>query len=117
LVRDAGFGHGYQRDLYAQCWALVYFLRTRHSDQFLTFLDLLRGSVTMKSASEQGDRSGSDRVVECFTRAFGSDLAKLEREWLACMATVRTPLETHAPQATRTTKPAVSGVSGTRSSP
>ena len=29
LVRDAGFGHGYQRDLYAQAWALVYYLRTQ----------------------------------------------------------------------------------------
>ena len=26
LVRDAGFGRGYQRDLYAQAWALVYYL-------------------------------------------------------------------------------------------
>ena len=43
LVRDAGFGRGYQRDLYAQAWALVYYLRTRHSREFLTFLDLLRG--------------------------------------------------------------------------
>ena len=42
LVRDAGFGRGYQRDLYAQAWALVYYLRTQHPQQFLTFIDLLR---------------------------------------------------------------------------
>ena len=42
LVRDAGFGRGYNRDLYAQAWALVYYLRAQHPQQFLTFLDLLR---------------------------------------------------------------------------
>ena len=31
LVRDAGFGRGYQRDLYAQAWSLVYYLRARAS--------------------------------------------------------------------------------------
>ena len=45
LVRDADFGRGYQRDLYAQAWALVYYLRTRHPDEFLTFLDLLRNPL------------------------------------------------------------------------
>src|SRR5262249_36185174 len=30
LLRDAGFGHGYQRDAYAAAWALVYYLRKEH---------------------------------------------------------------------------------------
>ncbi len=42
LVRDAGYGRGYQRDLYAQAWSLVFFLRSQHPEQFLTYLDLLR---------------------------------------------------------------------------
>ena len=42
LLRDAGFGHGYERNLYAQAWALVYYLRVQHPQQFLTFLDLAR---------------------------------------------------------------------------
>ena len=42
LVRDTGYGRGYQRDLYAQAWSLVYYLRAQHPEQFLTFLDLLR---------------------------------------------------------------------------
>ena len=42
LLRDVGFGRGYRRDLYAQAWALVYFLRKQHPREFVTFLDLLR---------------------------------------------------------------------------
>jgi hypothetical protein len=96
LVRDAGFGRGYQRDLYAQAWALVYYLRTRHSREFLTFLDLLRGP-------DPGGEPGSpplgraDRVFHSFQRAFGSDLDALERDWRAFIAGVKTPLEQNRP--------------------
>ncbi len=96
LVRDAGFGHGYQRDLYAQAWALVYFLRTQHPQQFLTFLDLLRGPGSADSSSS-GPRS--DPVLAAFQRAFGTDLLALEREWREFMAGVRTPLEQQNPAA------------------
>ena len=95
LVRDAGFGHGYQRDLYAQAWALVYYLRTWHSREFLTFLDLLRGPDSGDPGSLATGRG--DRVFGAFQRAFGSDLVALERDWRAFMATVKTPLEQNRP--------------------
>lgn len=94
LVRDAGFGHGYSRDLYAQAWALVYYLRTQHPEHFLTFLDLLR-SPTEGADSEAGTRG--DRYFRAFERAFGPDLTNLERNWRVFVDTVKTPLEQHAP--------------------
>jgi hypothetical protein len=94
LVRDAGFGHGYSRDLYAQAWALVYYLRTQHSEQFLKFIDLLRSP----NASEPSAATAAgDRFFHAFERAFGSDLANLERNWRVFMKAVKTPLEQHAP--------------------
>ncbi len=42
LLRDGGFGHGYQRNAYGAAWALVYYLRRCHATEFRTFLDLLR---------------------------------------------------------------------------
>jgi hypothetical protein len=94
LVRDLGYGRGYQRDLYAQSWSLVYFLRSREPVRFLTFLDLLRSSDETLS-----ELSPSDRWIAAFRRAFGTDLDALEHEWFDFMSTVRTPLERHAPQA------------------
>ncbi len=102
LVRGAGFGHGYQRDLYAQAWALVYFLRTQHPRQFLTFIDLLRGPADDAPAPVAG---ADDRVFKSMARAFGPDLDQLEEDWHAFMKTVQTPLERHAPE---TEAPAVS---------
>ena len=98
LVRDTGFGQGYQRDLYAQAWALVYFLRTQRAQQFLTFLDLLRIPETASDggAIPQSDRG--ERVISAFRRAFGPDLDVLERDWHRFMAEVQTPLEQHAPR-------------------
>ncbi len=56
LVRDSGYGRGYRRDLYAQAWSLVYYLRVQHPRQFLTFLDsaskprcLARGSLRKRA--------------------------------------------------------------------
>ena len=86
LVRDAGFGHGYQRDAYAAAWALVYYLRREHPAQFLTFLDLLR-------TPDPEVRPRADRTVALFGAAFGADLHRLEADWHRVMATVRTPLE------------------------
>ncbi len=99
LVRDAGFGRGYQRDLYAQAWALVYYLRTQRPGQFLTFLDLLRNpdADSDGGALLQGVRA--DRVFNTFRRSFGPDLDGLERDWRRFMADVQTPLEQHAPTA------------------
>jgi hypothetical protein len=94
LVRDAGFGRGYQRDLYAQAWALVYYLRTQRSREFLTFIDLLRGPT---DGAPDTPSAGGDRIFSAFQRAFGTDLDRLEKDWRAFMATVHTPLEQNAP--------------------
>jgi len=102
LVRDAGFGHGYARDLYAQAWALVYYLRTQHPQQFLTFIDLLRSPT--ESASSPATSPG-DRVFHAFQRAFGTDLANLDRNWRVFMETVQTPLEQHSPADRPSSKP------------
>jgi Protein of unknown function (DUF1570) len=102
LVRDSGFGRGYQRDLYAQAWALVYYLRTRHAREFLTFLDLLRGPDSGEEESPTTARG--DRVSRAFQRAFGNDLGALERDWRAFMATVKTPLEQNQPPDEKTPK-------------
>src|SRR3954454_3297481 len=71
LLRDSGFGHGYQRDAYAAAWALVYYLRQKHPAQFVTFLDLLR-------SPDPEVRPREDRTVAHFRAAFGEDLHALE---------------------------------------
>ncbi len=90
LIRDGGFAHGYNRDRYAEAWALVDFLRTQKPTEFLSFLDLLRAS-----AGESA--SGPDRVVQSFHKAFGSDLDSLARDWIAFTNAAKTPLEQHEP--------------------
>jgi Protein of unknown function (DUF1570) len=95
LVRDAGFGRGYQRELYAQAWALVYYLRTQRSRDFLTFIDLLRPSEAIQDTQP----ATGDRIVGAFQRAFGSDLDRVDKDWRAFMMTVHTPLEQNAPPA------------------
>jgi hypothetical protein len=109
LVRDAGFGHGYSRDLYAQAWALVYYLRTEHPAQFLKFIDLLRNPT---EGLPLGAASSSDRFFHAFERAFGPDLANLERNWRVFMKAAKTPLEQHLPADQPPAKP-----SGTKSAP
>ena len=101
-MRDAGFGRGYQRDLYAQAWALVYYLRTRHPAEFLTFLDLLRNPVAGPDSDDEAPvapqlEPRGERFFAAFRRAFGQDLDALERDWHRFMAGIRTPLEQHAP--------------------
>src|SRR5262249_58993543 len=104
LVRDVGFGRGYQRDLYCQAWALVYYLRTRHPAEFLTFVDLLRNPVAAPDSDEDADTGDShaeprgERVCAAFRRAFGQDLEVLDRDWHRFLAGIRTPIEQHAPR-------------------
>ena len=86
LLRDLGFGHGYQRDLYAQSWALVYYLRKEHPQQFQTFLDLLR----LPASEAQPD---AHRTSAAFRAAFGDDLQTLEVTWHRYLARLKTPLE------------------------
>jgi hypothetical protein len=92
LIRDVGLTRGYERYAYAQAWALVYYLRTAHPAEFLTFLDLLRSPDASLLELPR-----TDRYRAAFQRAFGSDLAGLERDWHQFMASVQTPLEQHAP--------------------
>ena len=77
LVRDAGYGRGYQRDLYAQAWSLVYFLRSQHPEQFLTYLDLLR-SPDATLAERPRPTATLDRLPACLW-----DRSRAARERLA----------------------------------
>ena len=90
LIEDRGFGRGYDQGLYAQIWALVYYLRKTHPREFVTFLDLLR--TPTEHNQERGPRAAS-----LFRRAFGEDLASLEADWHRFMDTLQTPLEEHRP--------------------
>ena len=105
LVRDGGFGRGYQRDAYAHAWALVYYLRTGRPREFLKFLDLLRSPEIGGDADSPPSARG-DRAFGAFQRAFGGDLTAMERDWRAFMATVKTPLEQNQPQDQKNSKPA-----------
>ena len=86
LIRDEGFGRGYQRDLYAGSWALVYYLRERHPRRFFSYIDLLR-------APAQSESPGPDRTVRLFRAVFGADLESLNRDWHRSLETLETPLE------------------------
>ncbi len=86
LVRDVGFGHGYDPDRYAGAWALVYYLRKERPREFLTFLDLLQAP-----ASEPADRPS--RSLDAFRAAFGDDLEPLEADWRQFVNGLRLPGE------------------------
>ncbi|AGA26864.1 Protein of unknown function (DUF1570) [Singulisphaera acidiphila DSM 18658] len=93
LLEDHGFGRGYQRDSYAQAWALVFYLRKERPQQFLTFLDLLRAPDTRASRSK-------NRSASAFRLAFGDDLEKLQNDWHAFLDGLKTPLEESRKDAT-----------------
>ncbi len=86
LIRDIGFGHGYRRDTYAAAWALVFYLRKAHPQQFLTFIDLLRASRLVPLSKD-------DRVLSAFQSSFGEDIDGFEADWYRYMDALRTPLE------------------------
>lgn len=86
LVHDIGFGHGYRRDSYAAAWALVYYLRKTHPQQFLTFLDLLRAPQLFPAPR-------ADHIFSTFQSAFGENLDSLEADWYRYIASLKTPLE------------------------
>ncbi len=109
LVRDAGFGRGYQRDLYAQAWALVYYLRTQRPKQFLTFIDLLRNPDADSDGGATRQAGRGERVFQVFRRAFGPDLEGLERDWRRFMDGVQTPLERNTPASNSASKLIPSG--------
>lgn len=86
LVRDTGFGRGYRRDLYAQCWALVFFLRETRPRSFAAYLDLLRAPEPSATPSDP------DRALALFRKEFGDDLTALQQEWIRFVDGLRTPL-------------------------
>lgn len=89
LVRDTGFGHGYRRDLYAEAWALVYYLRKNHPREFVAFLERLRA----KSSSDHKP----DRTLDAFRSAFGNDLGAIDSAWKRDLTDLKTPLESSKP--------------------
>ena len=78
LLRDEGLGKGYRRDLYAESWGLVFFLRKTHPREFQAYLDLLRAPETR---AERENAGGGARHVTAFRSAFGPDLDGLESAW------------------------------------
>jgi hypothetical protein len=86
LVGDRGFGQGYQAALYAQAWALVYYVRKEHPQHFVAWIDDLRrsGGVNVRE-----HRAG----VSTFARAFGADLPAIESSWHVYINQLHTPAE------------------------
>ena len=99
LVRDAGYGRGYRRDLYAQAWSLVYYLRVRASR---AVPDIPRPASQPRRLALRSlpERALADRLPPRFRLRLGGS----ERGWHQYMATVQTPLERHAPQTTTCTR-------------
>ncbi|MHC5540493.1 DUF1570 domain-containing protein, partial [Singulisphaera rosea] len=85
LFQTASFTQGYQRSLYAQSWALVYFLRKEHPESFQAYLDLLRTPNPRGPSTE-------NRPLAAFHSVFGRDLEPLEQGWHRYLNSVRTPL-------------------------
>ena len=89
LLDDAGLDHGYQRDRYAEAWALVYFLRKTRPAEFATFLDLLRAPRPASSPPAP--------PVVAFRSAFGPDLGATQAEWRRFMQAQAHPAEVNSP--------------------
>ena len=85
IVRDEGYGLGYRRDLYAGAWALVYYLRKEHPEEFTHFLDRLRQPSTSPAPPT--------RVLDAFRSSFGDDLSRIESDWHRFLRTTKSPLE------------------------
>ena len=92
LLRDSGLQHGYHRDLYAESWALVYFLRKTRPSEFVNFLNSLRNPRPrdLESTSESA-----------FRAAFGDDLGSLQTEWRQFLRARTLPAEDHDPRKLR----------------
>ena len=88
LVRDEGFGQGYRKDLYAEAWSLVYFLRKTRPTEFTRFLDLLR--------SPSPEPRDDLRTLALFRTCFGDDVSLLEGEWHRFLRPLTTPLESRS---------------------
>ena len=89
LLRDEGFGRGYQPGSYAQAWALVFYLRMERPTEFAAFLDLLR--LPDRQASSPA------RTLAAFRAAFGDDPAAIEGAWHRYLSTLNPPVEAPDP--------------------
>lgn len=98
LIHDSSFGKGFRRDVYAQAWALVFFLRKEYPQPFLAYLDLLRAPTDQ----------GSDPLA-AFHDLFGADTAPLQASWRGYLRSLRTPLDEQrpAPSARSAESPAI----------
>lgn len=92
IASDAGFGRGYDGEVYAASWALVNFLMRSRPEGLLTYVDLLR------NPADSVERKPSDRFVEVLRMAVGDDLEALSSEWRAATSGLETPLEANAPR-------------------
>ena len=95
LVRDAGFGRGYQaRPL---CPGLGTGLFPSHPAP-AAVPDLHRPACEVRTLADSPPSEPRATAFSTpFKRAFGTDLDGLERDWHQFMKTVQTPLEQHAP--------------------
>ena len=89
MLRDRGFGLGYDADRYAAAWALVHHLRVRHPEGFVALLDLLR--------HPEPGLPPADRTVDAFRTAIDPDLTVFRRDWHRDIATLRPLLESQRP--------------------
>jgi hypothetical protein len=83
LLRDEGLGHGYQKQRYAEAWSFVHFLWRSHPEAFVGFLDRLR----LPGVETELD---PDRVEKALCQALGSNLGRIEAEWLDFVGRLRT---------------------------
>ena len=86
MIRDEGFGRGYNARTYASAWALVYYLRKSHPKEFAAYLDKLR-------APSRPNSKASSSAVATFQSCFGDDLRALEVDWHRYMRELKTPIE------------------------
>lgn len=93
LVRDTGYGRGFDRALYTRAWALTCFLRTRYPEVLVSFIDQLR-------TPGLGRSSGATRYEEALEAAWGRDLSSLDTEWRQEMSS-KARLEVATPVAIR----------------
>ena len=89
LLRDRGFGLGYDADRYAAAWALVHHLRHCHPEGFNALLDLLRHPAP--------GLPPADRTVDAFRSAIGPDLNACQDAWHRDVAVLRPLLESQRP--------------------
>ena len=91
LVRDVGFGNGYDGALYAQSWALVRFAQRDHPSAFTAYLDRLRLPNPLEHESTP------DLHLRLFRESFGNDLETLRSAWTRETSKWLTPLDENEP--------------------